>query len=224
MPRRLALILALLLSPAEAQEANLAPTANAGRGAASQLVLAHRVFRVAGRTGDPVLLLTAIRLARGVVLRPAPAWERETKGGSEPPADWAERIPPDPGSPGSLAVLHGLASDDPDLQDLAYDLDAQLPAGRLPVATVARAGLGGDAQDDWRLPLAGSVAAEIALIGDAGTVLGLTVTDDSGATVCALPATVEPTLCRFTPARNGFFTVRVSNEGPGWGGYQLVGN
>jgi hypothetical protein len=222
MPRRLALIVALGLTPAQAQEPNLSPEAQAlPGGAASQLVLAHRLFRQATGTGDPVLLLAAIRLARGVAVRPAGRWERSAAGEEEVPQG---NGPPDPGSAAALAMLQGLAVDDPDLQDLVYDLDAQLPHGRLPVATVAKSGLGGGAGEEWRLPLSGSVSAEIAVIGDDGSKLGLSVTDDSGAVACARPATTDPALCRFTPARNGFFRVRVRNEGAEATGYMLIGN
>lgn len=217
----LALILALGLTPARAQEPNLAPAAAALPGTASQLVLAQRLYRKAVGTGDPVLLLAAIRLARSVTIRPAVGWERTAGGEDEPPQG---NGPPDPGSAAALAMLQGLAVDDPDLQDLAYDLDAQLPPGRLPVATVARSDLSGGAAEDWRLPLSGSVAAEIAVIGDGGSALGLTVADETGAVVCARPAATDPVLCRFTPARNGFFSVRVSNIGAEANGYLLVGN
>lgn len=221
MLRPLVLILALGLSPAEAQEPNLSAAEPGTPGAASQLVLAQRLFQTATGTGDPALLLAAIRLARGVTQRPAVGWERTPgEAGEAPETDG----PPDPGSAAALATLKGLAVDDPDLQDLVYDLDAQVPKGRLPVATVARSALGRGAAEDWRLPLSGSVAAEIAVIGDGGTALGLTVTDDTGAIICNSPATTEPVLCRFTPARNGFFTVRVQNEGMEANGYILVGN
>ncbi|WP_333818257.1 hypothetical protein [Tabrizicola sp.] len=221
MLRRLAVIMSLVLTPARAEEPNLAPDAEAAPGAASQLVLAQRLFRRGSEAGDPVLLLAAIRLARGVTVRPAVGWERTAGGAGETPQVDG---PSDPGSAAALAMLQGLAVDDPDLQDLTYDLDAQLPQGRLPVATVAKSGLGGGAEEDWLLPLSGAVVAEIAVIGDGGSVLGLSVTDDSGAVVCARPATKDPALCRFTPARNGFFRVRVSNEGAEASGYLLVGN
>lgn len=221
---RLALILSLAWMPASAQEANLSTSVSGTEGAASQLVLAQRVFRQAGLTGDPVLLMAAIRLARGVTQRPAPGWERKTTDAAEPPPDREWDGPPDPADPAVLAMLQGLVIDDPDLQDVAYDLDAQLPRGRLPVATVANAGLNGGAVDEWRLPLSGAEAAEIAVIGDRGTALAVTVLDDAGTSVCSVPATVEPALCRFTPARNGFFTVRIANEGAAWNSYHLVGN
>lgn len=226
MPRRLALALCplLTLSPALADVPNLTTDSPASLGAAAQLVLAQRVYRQAEATGDPVLLLTAIRLARGVTTRPAPGWAL-TGEGDPPPIPGPERGgPPNPGSDAAFAVLQGLAVDDPDLQDLAYDLTAQVPQTRKPVAAVAQGGVGAGAADAWRLPLSGAVAAEIALIGDGGGPLGLSVTDDSGAVICTQPPSLDPALCRFTPARNGFFTVQVTNAGAEWNSYKLVGN
>lgn len=224
MPRRAAvipLILVLAMTEAHAEEANLSAHPEAEPGAASQLVLAQRLFRQASESGDPVLLLAAIRLARSVTLRPAPGWEKTAADEAEPSAS---NGPPDPAGPDALAMLQGLAVDDPDLQDLVYDLDAQVPQGRLPVATVARSDLNGGATQEWRLPLSGSVAAEIALIGAGNTALGLSVTDDTGAEICSRPPALDPALCRFTPARNGFFTVQVVNAGAEGNSYKLVGN
>lgn len=229
MPRRLLLALCplLTLAPALAEVPNLTTqtTATTGAaGAAAQLVLAQRVFRQARLTGDPVLLLTSIRLARGVTTRPAPGWA--LMGESDPPPlqGPVRGGPANPGSAEAFAILQGLAVDDPDLQDLAYDLTAQVPQPRKPVASVAPGGLGAGNQDEWRIPLSGSAPAEIALIGDGGGPLGLAVTDDTGAVICAHPPSPDPALCRFTPARNGFFTVQVTNAGVEWNSYQLVGN
>lgn len=226
MPRAIALFVAISLwsVPARADAPNVVAAQPQGAGAASQLVLSQRLFRRAIRSGDPVLLLAAIRLARGVVKRPAIAWSWTTTGETPAPDAEGSNGPADPADAANVATLQGLAIDDPDLQDLVYDLDAQLPAGRLPVATVAEGDLSGGAQDDWRLPLSGSVAAELALIGDGDTSLSLTVADETGAIVCATPATVEPGLCRFVPARNGYFSVRIRNEGRERNRYLLVGN
>ena len=224
MPRLAALCLALCLTPASAEEQNLAAESSGAAGAASRLVLAQRAYGQAMTSGDPVMLLAAIRLARGVTTRPAIAWERLTT--AEPPTDQpaGRDGPPDPGGPAALTILQGLAGEDPNLQDLVYDLDAQLPQGRVQVATIATATLGGGGQDEWRMPLSGAVPAEIALIGDGDSPLGLTVADEGGAVVCALPPSPDPALCRFTPARNGFFTVQVTNPGTVWNSYQLIGN
>ena len=226
MPRRLALVLCplLTLTPALAEVPNLASDSPATTGAAAQLVLAQRVFRQAQVTGDPILLLTAIRLARGVTTRPAPAWTLVNEADPIPLQPPEFDGPPNPGSAEAFAILQGLAVDDPDLQDLAYDLTAQVPQSRKPVASIAQGGLGAGNQDDWRLPLSGSVPAEVALIGDGGGPVGLTITDDTGAVICAQPPSLDPALCRFTPARNGFFTATVTNTGAEWNSYQLVGN
>lgn len=226
MPRCLALILCPLLAatPVIAEEPNLSTEGSATSGTATQLVLAQRVFRQATESADPVLLLAAIRLARGVTTRPAPGWRRLGEV-ETPPIPGPERGgPPNPGSDATLAVLEGLAIDDPNLQDLAYDLGAQIPQGRLPVATVAQAGLAVGAKDEWRVPLSGAVASEIGLIGDGGGPLGLTVTDEAGSVICTRPPAIDPALCRFTPARNGFFTVQITNAGPEWNSYELIGN
>lgn len=220
----LALCPLLTLSPAFADVPNLTTDGPATMGAAAQLVLAQRVYRQAEATGDPVLLLTAIRLARGVTTRAAPGWQ-VTGQADPPPIPGPERGgPPNPGGEAAFAALQGLAADDPDLLDLAYDLTARVPQTRKPVAAVAPGGIEAGRQDDWRLPLSGAVPAEIALIGDGGGALGLTVTDDSGTVICTQPPSLEPALCRFTPARNGFFAVQVTNAGAEWNSYQLVGN
>lgn len=226
MLRRLALCLCLLLPAGAtcAEVANLIQDPQAASGAAAQLVLAQRVYRQAEASGDPVLLLAAIRLARGVTTRAAPGWVR-IEGGDTAPIPGPERSgPPNPGNEAAVAALLGLAADDPTLQDLAYDLGAQRPDGRRPVATIAPGGLAAGAEDSWRVPLSGAVAAEIALLGDGGGPLGLTVTDDAGLVICARAPSIDPALCRFTPARNGFFTAQVTNAGPEWNSYQLVGN
>lgn len=226
MTRCLLLLLCPILgfSTASADAPNVTAGASSEPGAATQLVLAQRLYRAAIQSGDPVLLLAALRLARGVSTRSAPGWNRLSEAAT-PPVPAPERIiPPDPGSDAALATLQGLAVDDPNLLDLAYDLGAQVPQGRLPVATVARGGLAAGSQEEWRVPLSGAAAAEIALVGDGAMPVGLTVTDEAGGAVCTRTPSLDPALCRFTPARNGFFTVRVTNAGGDWSSYQLIGN
>jgi len=225
MLRRAALILALFSPPLQAQEApNLLPASEGTAGAASRLILAQRAQTEAMRRGDPVLLLSAIRLAREVTQRPPTSWTRETE--DRGPAEGADEaaLPLDPAGDGALSILKGLATEDPDLQDLVYDLDAQLPHGRRPTATVTEAWLDGGQTDRWQMPLFGALPAEIGVVGNGDSPLGLTVTDESGAIVCAQPADATAGLCRFTPARNGFFSVAVRNAGDSRAGYRLVGN
>lgn len=217
-----ALLIALTL-PAGA-EPNLSANPSGPPGAAGQLVLAQYAYEEALQGGDPLLLITAIRLAREVTLRPPTAWTKTTEGEPAPDQPDGKSAAPDPAGPEAIAIAQGLAGDDPALQDLVYDLDAQLPQGRHPTAVAATGTLDGGQTDSWRMVLAGETSAEIGLIGDGDTPLGLAVTDETGALVCALPPATAPALCRFTPARNGFFAVRVSNPGSARNSYRLVGN
>jgi hypothetical protein len=225
--RRAAPILAALLtlaSPATADPANVALVQSGTDGAAGRIVLAQQAYQTAMQRGDTVLLLAAIRLARSVTVRPPTGWTKTTTG--EPAADpvVGRAAAPDPASPQVLAIAQALAGEDYTLQDIVYDLDAQRPQGRLSTAIKAMDDLDGGQTDTWRIALSGDVAAELGLIGDGDGALDLTVTDETGSIVCALPPGVTPALCRFTPARNGFFTVSVRNHGEVQNSYQLVGS
>ncbi len=225
----LASVLVLLAQPVLAQAAlaegpNLSGDPQGGAGSAAQLVLAQRAYAAALLSSEILPLLAAIHLAREVTLRPATGWQVSQSG--ESPADAPEGRPfaPDPGSEAALTIARNLAGEDPDLQDLVYDLDAQRPGGRAQTAVVVHNDLGPGQTDDWRLPLFGEAAAEVALIGDGDGPLVLTLADDTGATVCVHQASARPVLCQLTPARNGFFTLRVHNPGSMINSYRLIGN
>jgi hypothetical protein len=220
------LVLLLVLSPpaAWAEDANLTTNATGAAGAATRLVVAQQAYELALETGDTILLLAAIRLARGVSIRTPSAWEKTTTGDVTDGAPTGRTAAPDPASDHAIQIVRGLAGEDPDLQDLVYDLDAQLPQADPDTAVVAVSDLGGGQVDSWRMPLSGSVLAEIGLIGDGDTALALSVTDESGNPVCTLPPGLAPALCRIAPARNGFFVVTVQNAGAVENSYRLIGN
>jgi hypothetical protein len=222
MLRSLVPLLALLALPALAEEANLSASPRTEEGSAAKLVQAQRTYLSAIASGEILPLLSAIRLARSVTLRPATGWERTA--GDDTAPEPAPAPPPDPAGAAALTIARNLAGEDPDLQDLVWDLDAQLPGPRNLTAVEARASLAAGQTDAWRLPLFGEVAAEIGLIGAGSSALALTIRDAGGATVCSHPASPEPVLCRLTPARNGFFTVEVRNAGDAATSYRLVGN
>lgn len=221
----LAMMSALASPPALAEAANLSTTPQAnGGGTAQRLYLAQRSWQHALTTGEVLPMLVAIRLARSVTLRQAPGWVRETTGDAPQGALTGRDAAPDPASDAALAIVRNLAGDDPDLQDLVYDLDAQLPRGMLETATEARSDLAHGQTDSWRFPLFGEVPAELALIGDGDGPLSLTLTDEAGHILCAAPPSVDPALCRLTPARNGFFVASIHNSGLTLNSYRLIGN
>jgi hypothetical protein len=224
--RRAAPILAIILATSaslRADPANFAIARTGSANAATRLVLAQKTYEVAMANGDAVMLLAAIRLSRTVTLRPPTGWTLSTAGEVAPdqPTGWTGA--PDPAAPQVLAIVQALAGEDPSLQDLVYDLDAQLPHGRSATAVEARSDLGGGQTDTWRIALSGLTPAELGLIGDGDGPLGLGVTDDSGNVICQLPPSHVPGLCRFVPARNGFFSVTVTNPGNVQNSYRLIG-
>ena len=224
MTLRLLPILALAALPALAEAPNLSRPAGGAPGSAARLVLAQRAHQAALERGEVIALLSAIRLARGISQRPATGWSRTTEGKAPKDAPPGNPAAPDPGGEAAMTMARNLAGEDPDLQDLVYALDAQLPHGALPTALVAMADLAPGQTDHWTLPLFGEVAAEIGLIGDGDGPLTLALTDETGATLCARPASAQPMLCSLTPARNGFFTVTIHKSGASGNSYRLIGN
>lgn len=219
MPRLLALVLALAAVPAGAE-----PAPDGPGGAAAALVTAHHAHEAALRGGEVFALLAAIRLARAVTLRPATGWERTTEGEASADAPPGATGPVDPGGEAALTIARNLAGENPDLQDLVYALDAQLPRGPGQTAVVATGALAPGQTDSWRMPLFGQVPAELALLGDGDAPLSVSLTDEGGGVLCAHPPTTRPVLCRITPARNAFFTVTIRNAGTVMNDYQLVGS
>lgn len=223
MLARSLLILACLTAPLHAEEPNLSARAQGQPGSVAQLILAQRAYQTALRQGEVLALLSAIHLARGITQRPATGWTLETQGqaADAPPGLSAA---PDPADEAAMTIARNLAGEDPDLQDLVYALDAQVPGTHQDTALLATSDLGPGQTDVWTLPLFGEVLAEIGLIGDGDSPLSLTVADEGGTPLCTRPASSQPALCSLTPARNGFFTVRVSNRGPTVNSYRLLAN
>ncbi|OYW52469.1 MAG: hypothetical protein B7Z31_12655, partial [Rhodobacterales bacterium 12-65-15] len=198
----LGLAATLSLAPLAAEEANPTASPTGTAGAATRLVLADALWRQGLTDGQPLYLLTAIQLARSVTLQPATGWERTTTGGATdaPPGRAAA---PDPASEDALAIVRNLAEEDPTLQEVVYDLDAQVPRSPTATAVFAKAELAPGQTDSWRIVLFGAVPAELGVIGDGDSRLGLTLVDEAGVEVCATPLSTGPALCRLTPARNG---------------------
>ena len=222
-------VLALLLSalPAAAQGPNLAPAAEAAApGPVRQLALAQEIHDLGLGREDAVLLLAAVRLARGTELRPATGWTHEGAGTPAPAETAAPGLPRDPASPEALTLALMMAEGSPALADVAADVAAALdrPApGRGHVSAAAMVLPGGKA-DSWRIAFNGSLPAEIALTGDGSGNLDLTVTDEAGTEICREDGPRDRAFCAFTPARNGFFTVTVANRAGGGNRYRLVTN
>ena len=221
---RLALLLAILATPTLAEDANLSVTPGGTPGPAATLAMAQRLYTRAVVEEDTPMLLTAIHLARSVTLRPAAGWIKDTTGTALPDAPQGNPAAPDPGGAAAIALARSLAGDDPALQDLVYDLDAQLPRGRITGAPLARSDLAPGQSDIWQIAFFGESYAEIAVLGDGDSPLNLVVTDEAGNLICADLSAADQMFCDFVPARNGFFTISVTNPGTVVNSYALVTN
>jgi hypothetical protein len=222
--KRLPLILALMATPALAEAPNLSPAPHGAPGPAAVLVLAQRLYDRALADGDTVMLLTAIRLARGITLRPATGWAKDTRGEALPDQPQGNTAAADPATPEAIALAQSLAGEDPTLQDLVYDLDAQLPPGRVDAAAVTASDLAAGQSDIWQIAFFGESPAEVAVLGDGDSTLDLRVTDAAGNLICADLSASDRVLCDFVPAGNGFFTVTVTNPGAAVNSYRLITN
>lgn len=226
---RRAALAALLLAalPAAAEEGpNLAPAVEAAApGPVRQLVLAQDLYDLGLAREDAVMLLAAIRLARQAPPRPATGWAHEGAGSPAGDIAAAPGLPRDPASPEALALAVMMAEGSPALADVAADVEAALnraEPGRGHVSTAAMVLPGGKA-DSWRIAFNGGLPAEVALMAEDGGPLDLTVTDEGGAAICDEPPG-DRAFCAFTPSRNGFFTVTVTNGAGGDTRYRLITN
>lgn len=221
---RLHLILAVMAFPALAEAPNLSQSPHGAPGPATVLMLAQRLYDRALADGNTTSLLAAIRLARGITLRPATGWTKETIGKAHPDQPQGRTAPADPASAEAMALARSLAGEDPTLEDLVYDLDAQLPQSRIDAVAVMSSDLAAGQSDIWRIAFFGESPAEIAVLGDGDSNLDLSVTDAAGNLICADLSATDRMLCDFVPARNGFFTVTVTNPGAAVNSYRLITN
>lgn len=221
--RHFAVLAALCLALpawAEAPTANLSTgsTATPDPGPVATLALAWDLYELGLAREDAVILLTAVRLARQTSLRPATGWKTEVAPADATAAAPPAGLPRDPASEAALELALIMAEGDPEQADLAADVAADLAAdlvrgrpgeGQLPSVTARIAGSGTDV---YQIAFNGELPAEVALIGDGSGDLDLMVSDETGHLVCQDTSPGDRAFCAFTPARNGWFTVSVTNR------------
>lgn len=195
-------------------EGNLDPSAPAAPGAVALYLQAHALQGLGQTLKDPLLVLTAAQILRGLTL-----------------TDTARTPDPAPDAPTTLTPLN------PDtLLDAARTLDAgaQLTdlidsitrqSGPTPKALRATAEtLNPATAQTWTLTFFGGTYAELAILGDGRTNLDMLVTDDAGMPICQDNGNADTALCGFTPVENGSFSVTVTNSGTTAGSYILLTN
>ena len=126
--------------------------------------------------------------------------------------------------PTMLASARELAKDDEVLLGLISDAEAEGTRGRIGGATQYLAGIPTDMTDIWEIPFAARDGAELALIGDGSSLLGLIVMDDRGNEICFDTDELGVALCNFTPNRDAYFYALVINAGSAATNYALLTN
>jgi hypothetical protein len=209
-----------------AQEAPLPNIAVQGAGqpgGVAQVALAHRLYQQGIERRDAVDVMAAARLVREVRFSTLSAQKStEPVPGVEP----GEPMPGAPGPvtvPGMLAAARALSGEDEILLTLLDRVEAEAPDGRITAAR-AESALPSGQRDVWSLTFFGGALAEIAVIGDGDGNLDLTVTDESGTPVCLALGPVDIAYCDWVPARNGAFTVTVTNPSRAENSYLLLRN
>lgn len=215
------LLLLLTAAPGLAQGGkigNVDPGIAALPGPVAGLLLADDLFRTGMASRDPLALIQSARLQARIALAALEAPEPDASGKALKGAPPAARPLPVPGA--TLDTAAALAAGDDTLLTLIDETRAARPG---PVATVRSAGsaLAAGGAESWTLAFFGGAPAEVAVLaGD--SVLAIGVEDDKGQPVCTA---VAPRLyCRFTPVRNGDFTVTVANTGKAPAAYKLFTN
>ena len=232
-PALLALTLSLA-SPARAQEGpNLVPSAPAPLGAVGATALAWQLYATGLGREDPVMMLTAIRLAHGSEMRAATGWVVTSPvSGPDSGSDTVAEVPTaptglprDPASDAALSLALLMAEGDPALADLAADVEAGLtlrqPTSRISMAASA---LAAGASESWRIPFPGQSRAEVALLAEGPAGFTLQITDETGAVICRQPKPDDLAFCAFTPGWNGYFAITITNHGPTAQSYKLLSN
>lgn len=194
-------------------------------GTVGQLVLAWKVYAEGLQIEDPVLVLTGIRIARGIGQRAATGWGGDPLDPPEEEPTQAPGLPQDPASDAALALALIMAEGDPGLADLAEVIASALTqATPVDLVTSGRATVGAGKADSYQIAFNGQVPAEIAVIAHETGPLQLRVEGPEGQPVCQSSATLGPIYCGFTPVQNDYFTVIISNRGKEPQDYRLITN
>jgi hypothetical protein len=218
--------LAILTGTALAQDTvapNIAASGAGEPGGTARIALAHRLYAQGIARRDAVDVMTAARLAREVKLSPLTASKvTEAVGDTEVPDE--KLGGPGPVTiPGMIAAARSLSGNDDVLLTLLDRIEVELPDGSV-TAAIAESPLAAGQRDIWTIPFFGAALAEVAVIGDGDGNLDLTIFDDGGAPICLAGGPGDIAYCDWVPARNGSFTVTVTNLGPVENTYQLLRN
>ncbi|MFE3838086.1 hypothetical protein [Pseudogemmobacter sonorensis] len=230
----LAVFAALLVaSPVGAEELapNLSRSVEATRpGPARALSTALRLYAEGEAQKDALSMAVAARLAARIEIRAASGWARRDGPASTRPAEIrTPAVSPDTLLSGAaMTGARLMAEEDALLADLLADLPPPGARDRIGALSMAEDRLGPGSGAIWDIPFPGQSPAEIAVFPTGPGAILWRVEDAGGHPVCPETAAAALAACAFTPDRNGFFRVIVTNgaqtANDGEAGYLLLAN
>ena len=177
--------------------------------------LSARLYAAGMEAGDPLLVLSAAKLRKGLALVAGNRAAVEGVAGQGAPLGWEEM----------LASAAGLAAGDEALLGLIEDAKVEASKG-VASGPVYNIGQLGNGKGDTYPPIEfrGGEYAEVYVEAKAATNLNLGVYDDKGRLVCSDTDISPIAYCGWTPATGGSFTLKVENKGPVGADYALMTN
>lgn len=201
--------------------ASLANAQETPRGPLRQAVFAHQLFDLGRAQKDPLAMVAAANLAATVTLEPQDLTGKIT-GTALPDQPDAAKAPLD----ATAMQTQAKAALDPD-ETLALLLRENNRAANIVPKSTLRAAtqtLPAGQSATFTLPFDGALLAEVGMIGDGDSALTLRISDAADALLCATATATDAAACAFTPPASGFYTIEVSNPGPGTNTYILLSN
>lgn len=177
--------------------------------------LSARLYAAGTEAGDPLLILSAAKLRKGLALVAGDRAAVDGVAGQGAPLGWEEM----------LAAAEALAGDDEALLGLIDDVKVETNKG-VASGPVYNIGSLGNGKGDTYPPIEfrGGEYAEVYVEAKAATNLNLSVYDDQGRLVCSDTDISHIAYCGWTPATAGNFTLKVDNKGPSGADYALMTN
>ena len=206
MTRFTALTAALILSALPALAADPAPL--------KQAEASRVIYDTGVATRDPLLVLAAAKMRRGLGLSPT---DRMAEDGT--PGDGALD------ADAMLATARDLATGDDMMLGLIDDVASENTKGVVSGPVYNNARIGGGKTDTYRaVPFEGGTYAEIYVEAKGSNDLNLKVTDAQGRLVCSDTDSSAIAYCGWSPRSTGDFTIAVQNASGSSADYALITN
>ncbi|UOA30159.1 hypothetical protein [Pseudosulfitobacter sp. DSM 107133] len=206
MTRFTTLTAALILSALPALAADPAPL--------KQAEASRVIYDTGVATRDPLLVLAAAKMRRGLGLSPT---DRMAEDGT--PGDGALD------ADAMLATARDLAAGDDMMLGLIDDVASENTKGVVSGPVYNNARIGGGQTDTYRaVPFEGGTYAEIYVEAKGSNDLNLKVTDAQGRLVCSDTDSSAIAYCGWSPRSTGDFTIAVQNASGSSADYALITN